>query len=717
MKRRIVTHLLTAAFTSFIMLYLYLHIPPGFQSLDNRLRDFMFNIRGPIPTTGEVVIADIDEKSLKALGQWPWNRRDVAQVIHNLAAMEASVVGLDMVFAEEDKKSDAYIIKDRNWTVQGLDEPEDFDEILGYYIANTPTVAGYVWNLTHETPDVQDRPNITANIQFQGDKVDEIIQPKGILLNVPKIQENAYSAGFFNNLSDVDGIIRRVPTLMKEDGFYYTSLALEMYRIHKQIETVRLVYDEDGEFVGMDMNGTYIPTDRYGRFFVNFRGPARTFDYISMVDIYNGTVDPDRIKNKIVLVGTSAIGLFDLRTTAFDSVYPGVEVHANVVDNMLKKDFMIISSSSVGYEQLLIVGIVFLVALIMLFLPATLGLLALLIVAYLLFEHLYYMHFSEHLVVNILFPFMALILMSIMSLLVSYIFESRTKKIIREKFSQKVSKDVVDELMKNPDSVNFMGQDKEVTVFFSDVRSFTSISEKLGSAEKLIALMNDYMTPMVDIIIEEHGTIDKFIGDAIMAYWNAPKDLEGHQDQAVKAALRQIQARDALNVNIKAKYDVELDYGIGLNTGIAAVGEMGSHGRSDYTVIGDPVNLGSRVEGLCKPYGVRLIITEFTKAGLKQEYIFRDLDLVQVKGKDQPVQIFEVIDFGTAEGELKAELDRYHEALNLYRDSKFDKALEIFSQLNEEHHKVVYSLYMERCEHFIEHPPEAFDGVFRFTTK
>ncbi len=717
MKRRIVTHLLTAALTSFIMLYLYLHIPPGFQSLDNRLRDFMFNIRGPIPTTGEVVIADIDEKSLKALGQWPWNRRDVAQVIHNLAAMEASVVGLDMVFAEEDKKSDAYIIKDRNWTVQGLDEPEDFDEILGYYIANTPTVAGYVWNLTHETPDVQDRPNITANIQFQGDKVDEIIQPKGILLNVPKIQENAYSAGFFNNLSDVDGIIRRVPTLMKEDGFYYTSLALEMYRIHKQIETVRLVYDEDGEFVGMDMNGTYIPTDRYGRFFVNFRGPARTFDYISMVDIYNGTVDPDRIKNKIVLVGTSAIGLFDLRTTAFDSVYPGVEVHANVVDNMLKKDFMIISSSSVGYEQLLIVGIVFLVALIMLFLPATLGLLALLIVAYLLFEHLYYMHFSEHLVVNILFPFMALILMSIMSLLVSYIFESRTKKIIREKFSQKVSKDVVDELMKNPDSVNFMGQDKEVTVFFSDVRSFTSISEKLGSAEKLIALMNDYMTPMVDIIIEEHGTIDKFIGDAIMAYWNAPKDLEGHQDQAVKAALRQIQARDALNVNIKAKYDVELDYGIGLNTGIAAVGEMGSHGRSDYTVIGDPVNLGSRVEGLCKPYGVRLIITEFTKAGLKQEYIFRDLDLVQVKGKDQPVQIFEVIDFGTAEGELKAELDRYHEALNLYRDSKFDKALEIFSQLNEEHHKVVYSLYRERCEHFIEHPPEAFDGVFRFTTK
>jgi adenylate cyclase len=394
-----------------------------------------------------------------------------------------------------------------------------------------------------------------------------------------------------------------------------------------------------------------------------------------------------------------------------------VEVHANVIDNMLKQDFMVISSSSVGYEQLLIIGVIFLVAIIMLFLPATWGFIALMALAYLLFEHLYYMHFSEHTVVNILFPFMALLLMSIMSLLVSYIFESRTKKIIREKFSQKVSKDVVDELMKDPDSVNFMGQDKEVTVFFSDIRSFTSISEKLGSAERLIALMNDYMTPMVDIIIQEHGTIDKFIGDAIMAYWNAPKDLKGHQDQAVKAALRQLHALEALNEELKEKYDVVLDFGIGLNTGVAAVGEMGSHGRSDYTIIGDSVNLGSRVEGLCKPYGVRLIITEFTKAGLKQPYVIRDLDLVQVKGKDQPVQIFEVIDFGSASEELNVELNRYHEALALYRASQFKEALEIFCELHATYPKKVYELYSERCEHFIENPPEDFDGVFRFTTK
>jgi adenylate cyclase len=716
MGKRLLSHFSTALFSSIVMIYLYIHIPESFQSLDNRLRDFMFNIRGPLPTTGNVVIADIDEASLKELGQWPWNRKKMAQIIYNLAAMEVSVVGLDMVFSEDDKQSDSYIIKDRNWSVQGLDEPEDYDEILGYYIANTPTVTGYVFNMEAETPEVEDRPNITANISFKADKQDYIIKPKGILLNVPKIQDNAYSAGFFNNLSDSDGIIRRVPTLMKEDGFYYTSLALEMYRIHKQISTVRLVYDED-TFVGLDMNGSYIPTDKYGRFFVNFRGPAKTFEYISIKDIYNGTVDPAKIKDKLVLIGTSAIGLLDIRTTAFDTAYPGVEVHANVIDNMLEEDFIAISDSSVGYEQLLIIGIIFLVTLIMIFLPATWGMAAILLLSYLLFEHLYYMHFTEHTVINILFPFLALGLASLSSLLLSYIFESRTKKIIREKFSQKVSKDVVDELMKNPDSVVLVGMDKEVTVFFSDVRSFTSISEKLGSAEKLIALMNDYMTPMVDIIIEEKGTIDKFIGDAIMAYWNAPKDLPGHQDYAVRASLRQLAALEPLNVVLKETYDVELGFGIGLNTGVAVVGEMGSHGRSDYTLIGDPVNLGSRVEGLCKPYGVTLIITEFTKAGLKDEYVIRDLDLVQVKGKEQPVAIYEVIDFGVATGELKEELDSYAEALELYRASEFKQALDIFSSLQEKYPKTVYTLYIDRCEHFIDAPPENFDGVFRFTTK
>ena len=718
MKKRLLIHFLASLATAVFTIFLYYNIPQSLQSLDNRLRDFLFEYRGPIATSNKIAIIDIDERSLKVLGQWPWNRKDIAQVIYNLAAGGAAVIGLDMVFAEEDKKSDAYIIKKRHWKVQGLKEPEDYDAILGYVVANTPTVVGYVWNMTTPTPSVQDRPDITAQIIDQGDKHNDILIPKGITLNIPKIQDNAYSAGFFNNLSDDDGIIRRVPTIMKEDGFYYPSLALEMYRIYKQQNSIRLLYDED-TFAGLELNNTFIPTDTAGRFFVNFRGPAQTFPYISALDIYNGDFDPKLIEGKILLLGTSAIGLKDIRTMPFDTAYPGVEVHANVLDNFIKQDFIAINDNSTGIDILLLLFIILFIGMIMAILPAFWAMLAALLTAYGLFEFIYYMHFSQYTIINILFPFVGMILVTLVSLLVSYIFESKTKELIKAKFAQKVSPDVVDELLKNPDAVDFAAQDKEITVFFSDVRSFTSISEKLGSADRLIELMNDYMTPMTDIIMQERGTVDKFIGDAIMAYWNAPKDLPNHQDAAVHAALTQLKALKPLNEEvIKPKYDIEIRIGIGLNTGVAIVGEMGSHHRSDYTAIGDPINLGSRLEGLCKPYGVTLIISEFTKAGLTKEYVIRDLDLVRVKGKELPVAIYEVIDFGTPDETLARELDEYNQALKLYREAQFDKALMVFKTLEELHEQTkLYALYRERCEHFIENPPENFDGVFTFTTK
>lgn len=718
MKKRLLIHFLASLATAVFTIFLYYNIPDSFQSLDNRLRDFLFLQRGPIPTTNKVAIVDIDEASLKVLGQWPWNRKDIAQVIYNLAAAGASVIGLDMVFAEEDKKSDAYIIKKRHWKVTGLDDPEDYDAILGYIVANTPTVTGYVWNMTTPTPKIQDRPNITAQILDQANQSNEILEPKGITLNIPKIQDNAYSSGFFNNISDSDGIIRRVPLLMKEDGFYYTSLALEMYRIYKQQQSIRMLYDE-GSFAGIELNNTFVPTDQAGRFFVNFRGPQKSFPYISAIDIYNGNFDPKLVAGKAILIGTSAIGLLDIRTMPFDTAYPGVEVHANVIDNLLAKDFISVNANTTGIDVLLILFVILIVGMIMSVLSALWSILSTLVLAYGLFEFIFYMHFSEHTIVNILFPFIGMILIIVVSLLVSYIFESRTKELIKAKFAQKVSPDVVEELLKNPDAVDFAAQDKEITVFFSDVRSFTSISEKLGSAERLIDLMNDYMTPMTDIVMEAQGTVDKFIGDAIMAYWNAPKDLVGHQDAAVRASLTQLKALIPLNETVlKPKYDVEIRIGIGLNTGVAIVGEMGSHHRSDYTAIGDPINLGSRLEGLCKPYGVTLIISEFTKAGLKDEYIIRDLDLVRVKGKELPVAIFEVIDFGKPDTKLADELNHYQEALALYRGADFIAALNIFESLKVAHPDTkLYTLYTERCEHFIENPPVNFDGVFTFTTK
>jgi len=710
------THGLASLIVSIVLVYLYYNVPDGLQSLDNRLRDSMFQLRGPIETTGKVAIVDIDERSLRELGQWPWGRRDIAQILYQLTLAGASVIGLDMVFAEEDKRSDAYIIKKKNWTVEGLKEPEDYDAIMGDMVSQTPTVVGYTWDMFNATPNEKNRPQMTANIQYKADMFDKILEPKGITLNTAKIQDNAYSSGFFNNISDEDGIIRQVPLLMKEEGFYFTSLAFEMYRLYKEQVDIRLMYEE-GIFVGAEVNNTHIPLNKAAQLFVNFRGPTNTFPYIPAIDIYNGTFDTSLVKGKLILLGTSAIGLKDIRATPFDTSYPGVEVHANVIDNLLKKDFISMSDNSRGHELLLIVLVVFLVGLLTATLPASWGLAAIAVLSYGLFEYIYYYLFTEGTVLNILFPFIGVILMTIVSLLLSYIFESRTKDLIKAKFSQKVSKDVVDELLKNPDAVNFAAMDKEITVFFSDVRSFTEISERLGSAEKLISLMNDYMTPMVDIIMQKRGTVDKFIGDAIMAYWNAPKDLEGHQDLAVQSSLDQLKTLEALNSTLEETYGFGIDIGIGLNTGQAVVGEMGSQGRSDYTAIGDPVNLASRLEGLCKPYGVRLIISEFTKAGLKEEYIIRPLDLVRVKGKELPVAIYEVLGYGQAEGALKDELEVYDSALKLYREANFSKALELFSVLKEQNNSKLHQTYVERCEHFIENPPEHFDGVFTFTTK
>jgi adenylate cyclase len=262
--------------------------------------------------------------------------------------------------------------------------------------------------------------------------------------------------------------------------------------------------------------------------------------------------------------------------------------------------------------------------------------------------------------------------------------------------------------------------EKEVTIFFSDIRGFTQISEKMPNAKDLIKYLNEYMEPMSNIITKYEGTIDKYIGDSIMAYWNAPANVENHADKALNAALYQLKNLKILNKKFKQHNQPTLDISIGLNTGLAIVGEMGSQKRSDYTVIGDTINLGSRLESLCKFYDSKINISNYTKEKLTKTYIFRFLDLVKVKGKEKPVEIWEVLDKGVATGELKDELDTYHKAINLYKKSNFKNALELFEKLDENSNKTsqkIYQLYIQRCKEFIKTPPIDFDGVYEHTTK
>ncbi|MFA6195876.1 MAG: adenylate/guanylate cyclase domain-containing protein [Sulfurimonas sp.] len=699
-------------FISLFLISNYLFLPSYFQSLDNRVRDFYFNFRGDEKVSDAIVIIDIDEKSIKELGQWPWERDKVAKILTNLQESGVGIIGLDIVFSEADKTSPKRFAKE--WNIQKVDLP-DYDVILAETIASTPTILGYV--LDFDKTNKKDAPTVPA-IFVEKNKQEREFFPhaKGVLANLDTIQKSAYSSGYMNNIPDETGIIRSVPLMIKYDEMLYPSLAFELYRIMNDAKKVVVSYGKSG-VESVQVGSINIPTDRFGRLYVNFRGSAKSYKYISAVDIYNNSFEKTSIEGKIALVGTSAYGLMDLRATPMESVIAGVEIHANVIDNLINQDMLQKPSIGELIDILMILCIVFVVVM----LYSRLSIFLLLVVYSSSFASLlsmnYYLLFHEHIIINTIFPLFSMILSLIGILGVNYIFEYRQKELVKNSFSKKVSKQVMEDLLANPDATHFASKEVEVTIYFSDIRGFTTISEELKSPKRVTAFLNYYMNAMVVSVEKHQGTIDKFIGDAIMAYWNAPLEVKNHADEAVKTALEQIAQRDFLNKKIKKDFGFDVDYGIGINTGSVIVGEIGSQGRSDYTIIGDAVNLASRLEGLCKPYKVRLIISEFTKAKLTDSYVMQLLDRVRVKGKAEPVEIYEVLSLGKANEQKQRELEVYYEAHDLYLKAEFKKSKEIFDTLYETYKKPLYELYSERCTHLLEENILEFDGVFEFKTK
>ncbi|MDY0192238.1 MAG: adenylate/guanylate cyclase domain-containing protein [Aliarcobacter butzleri] len=696
---------------------IYIFFPSLPDSLDNRLRDYLFTIRGELPLNQNVVIVDIDETSIKSLGQWPWSRDKLAKILENLTLANVGIVGLDIVFAEEDRTSPHKILQDLK--IYKKDVP-NYDLEFANIVENSPVILGYQFDLVKKDNANAKVPQIPA-IFIEKDKPQDksyLIEAYNTILNIPKIQDRAYSSGFFNNIPDDTGIIRSVPLVISYDDTIYPSLALEVIRVINNTQKVVVQYDENG-ISNIVLDDISIPTDRYGRMLINFRGAERSFKYISAIDIYNNNFDKSEIDGKIVLIGTSAAGLFDLRATPFDSIFPGVEVHANIIDNILMQDFIYKASWLDGANILII--FVLSIIIVMLTTYTTFWANPIIFISFstsYLFL-VYNLLFDYGIVLNILFPIATVLIASIMTTLFDYFYNIKKEEAIKAKFASKVSKNVMDDILKNIDKNEFSAKSKEVTIFFSDIRGFTNISEKLD-AKELISFLNRYMQPMSEIIIKYQGTIDKFIGDAIMAYWNAPIDIKNHCDLALKASLEQLEVLEKLNVELQKENLPKIDIGIGLNTGTVIVGEMGSSLRSDYTVIGDTINLGSRVESLCKYYDSKLNISNFTKDKLQEKYIFRFLDLVKVKGKNEPVEIWQVLGSGEAKESLKEELALYHKAIEFYKNSDFINALEIFESLENNENKTnknIYKIYITRCKEFIKTPPKNFDGVYEHTTK
>jgi len=713
-RRKNLIYILSAVVLSFMMSTIYIFSPELPTSIDNKFKDYMFHIRGEIkPKSDSVVIIDIDEKSLQSLGQWPWSRDILSKILRNLSDKEIAIIGLDIVFAEEDRTSPHNIFKKLDIKRENI---PNYDFEFAQTVASTPTILGYQFefskNKVINEHISKEAPSIQTIFIERNKKLGEnhLLEAHGTILNIPVIQDNSYSSGFFNNIQDESGIVRSVPLIISYDDEIYPSLALETLRIALGIKKIYINYDENG-VVNLQLNDFIIPTDRHGRLLINFRGKEKTFNYISALDIYNDDFKKEDIENKIALIGTSAAALMDLRATPFESIFPGVEVHANAIDNIIAKDFLYSPSWADGAN----IFIIFLTIILVVFLTKRIHLLFIpIFIPTLLFLFsylLYFILFNYGLVLNIFFPLVSILAATLITIMLQYFFEIKIKDDIKNKFASKVSKDVMEQLLIDPNNNQLQAQNKEITVFFSDIRGFTKISEDIKKPDLLVKYINKYMTPMSEIITKNKGTIDKYIGDAIMAYWNAPFDIQNHADKAVKSALEQLKSLKSLNVELKNNKEPLIDIGIGITTGIATVGEIGSIGRSDYTVIGDTINVGSRVESLCKFYGVRLIITNYTKEKLKEEYNFRYLDYVFLKGKEEPIQLWEVTD----KEELNSELIMYNQAIELFKKEELIQAKETFEKLEESNPSNLYKIYINRCEDFIKN--NTYNEVFKHENK
>jgi len=684
MYNKIRYKLLLYLFVYLLLIFGYINFNSFNKNFDEQLRTILFEIRGHIPVSSNVVIVDIDEKSILELGQWPFERIHLAQVLANLTNAEAGVIGLDIVFSENDRSSPAFMAKKLN--VDG--EYQNYDNILASVISNTPTVIGYFFNDNNS----KNNTPLVKTI-FNTNDAKNILHFSDVVTNIDVIAQNANSSGFFNALSGLSRQIIKMPLIAQYNNKIYPSLSLEMISLASNTSKINLLYDESALY-GLELNNLTIPVDENGFMRINYAGAQNSFKYISFLDILNGNFKIQDIKNKFILIGTSVVTLADLRSTVYDLAMPGVEIHANVIDNILRGDFLYSSSYGMPIDILIIFIFTVLLGLVFIYFSSLFIVLSVSVLLlgtyYLLFSIL----FDYGIVLNLLYPLVSILTTMLISLYLNNMKEKKQKEFIKDKFSKKVSLEVVNDLLLN-DTDTFKAKEKQISIFFSDIRGFTNISEQFDSPQKLIDLLNAYLEPMTTIIINNKGTIDKFIGDAIMAYWNAPNKLENHADLALQTAIEQINTLELLNTTLQNEFNVTIKIGIGVHTGLAVVGEMGSVGRSDYTIIGDNVNLTSRIEGLTKYFGAKILISQNTKDMLKQKYNFKYIASVVVKGKTSSIDLYEVLnsdDYKTYEL-IKND---YEQAIQNYKQRNFKLSLELFNKINNMQKHLINNLYIEK---------------------
>jgi len=719
-----------------------------------------------------IVIVDYDERSLAAEGQWPWSRFKIARLATKLAERGALVIGFDVFFPEYERNlalelqqriaADAAAGEGVNLFRQQLETIEsanpslfDADAFFAKAMESTDVVLGFSFRRNEGV-----RKGVLPEPIFMVAEADNetisLSEAQGFTGNIDTLQNSASGGGFFDTTPDVDGIIRSYTMIQQYQNRIYPSLALDMARLYNFEQNFSAVTEGDAqgnfrELVGIRMGATVIPIDPNAQVRIPYIGAQGSFPYVSATDVLNDTLSQEQqnmLVNSLVLVGTTSVGLYDLRATPVQSVYPGVEIHANVLNAILSSAPQITidadvsqNASALGnmmsvlnqarqtpfpsrpdwaegaiFAAIIVIGI----GLSMIYPYLGPALLALSSITFMV--GMTAMNFYLWSRYNLDFPLVILLLLillvAIINMTYGFLKEGLNKKVIKGMFDQYVPPAHIDAMLNDPDKYDFSGESKELSVLFSDIRNFTTISEKLKATE-LKAMLNDFFTPITGIIFDNNGTIDKYVGDMVMAFWGAPLDDPQHHNNAVMAALEMLKKVEELKPMFKAQGLPEVNIGIGINSGLMNVGDMGSTYRRAYTVIGDAVNLGARLEGITKSYGVKLLIGEQTYDGL-QGFLCRQIDKVQVKGKDEPIRIYQPLCADSEAGEeLKRQVEDYHNAYALYLQQQWDQSEALFRQLQQQDPDTfLYTLYLERIASLRgQQLPPDWDGTYRYTTK
>lgn len=617
--------------TLLFSLLLFLKFTP-LELLEGKLYDYRFRARGQLKHQDNIIIAAIDEKSIEKLGRWPWSRDRIAELLKKLTDGGAEIIAFDVIFSEKEANDSALgkAIREAGNVIL----PIAFE--LGKDAKAVRQENEFLLNSAYKTVANPERFN-----QYNP------IMASGVLRPVDELVKNAASVGHINMLADSDGTLRWEFLAIEYDGYVYPSIDLQVAALYLGLSPEKITLKAtEGIQLGKKR---YLPTEKQGQMLINYYGASGAFSRFSITDIIDNTVKPEQLQGKIVLIGaTDAKGVFDLRVTPLTAELPGVEKHASVIASIIENRLLTVTSLNINIAVIIFSGIFFTLIItrfkaLWASIVAVLFLLLMLSAGFYLFTH-------KHIWINIAYPSVNILMTFITITAYRYRAEEKYARKIRAMFSNYVTERLVNEMIKNPTLAKLGGERREITVLFSDVRGFTNFSER-HTPEEVVATLNEYLHAMTEVVFRWEGVLDKFIGDAVVAFWGAPIPQKNHSELAVKCAMHMIKRLGELQDKWRAEGKAPIDIGIGINTGEVIVGNIGAEGmKMDYTVIGDHVNLGARVESLTRKYDTHILITEFTMNNIRDRIetskighvSAKGIENVIVKGKEEPVGIYEI---------------------------------------------------------------------------